>query len=132
TSSMGENAQAPEPQAATETAAEGFNAGELIIGHVSNSTPDHPLIHLPAVFGIDMSVTKHVFMLWVVAALIFVTVTLLVRAYLRRGISAPAGAMNGLEFIVEYVRDSIARPNVGTKWLMTWTPLLLTLFLFIL
>ena len=41
-----------------------------IIGHVANSPPDHPLIHLPAVFGIDLSVSKHVFMLWVVAAIL--------------------------------------------------------------
>ena len=49
------------------TRAEGFNAGELIIGHVANSGLDHPLLHLPPVFGIDFSITKHVFMLWVVA-----------------------------------------------------------------
>ena len=52
-------------------AAEKFNAGEVIIEHVSNSSLDHPLIHLPPLFGIDFSVTKHVFMLWVVAALVF-------------------------------------------------------------
>ena len=31
---------------------------------------DHPLIHLPTSFGIDMSVTKHVLMLWIVAAVV--------------------------------------------------------------
>ena len=40
----------------------------MIIEHVANSALDHPLIHLPAIFGIDLSVTKHVFMLWLVAA----------------------------------------------------------------
>ena len=49
-------------------AAEKFNAGEVIIEHVSNSSIDHPLIHLPTIVGIDLSVTKHVLMLWVVAA----------------------------------------------------------------
>ena len=44
-------------------ASEGFNAGEVIIEHVANSPLDHPLIHLPTIFGIDFSVTKHVFML---------------------------------------------------------------------
>lgn len=125
---MGEHAQAPD----THAAAEGFDVGELIIGHVSNSSADHPLIHLPVVLGIDMSVTKHVFMLWVVAALVFTTVTFIVRAGLRRGVTAPAGAMNLLEVVVEFVRDSIAGPNVGAKWLMTWTPLLLSFFFFIL
>jgi F-type H+-transporting ATPase subunit a len=113
-------------------AAEGFNAGELIIGHVSNSPLDHPLIHLPPVFGIDLSVTKHVFMLWVVAALIFIGVTALVRAYLSKSQRVPTGAMNALEAIVEFIRDAIARPNLGSKWTMVWTPMLLSLFLFIL
>ena len=40
--------------------------------------------------------------------------------------------MNALEAVVEFIRDSIVQPNVGTKWVRTWTPLLLTLFLFIL
>ena len=53
-------------------ASEGFNAGETIINHVSNSSLDHPLIHLPTIAGIDLSVTKHVFMLWLVAAVVFV------------------------------------------------------------
>jgi F-type H+-transporting ATPase subunit a len=128
---MDEHAQTPDLDATAE-AASGFDAGELIIGHVSNSSLDHPLIHLPPVFGIDMSITKHVFMLWLVAAFLFLVVTTLVRSYLKRGTLVPAGAMNALEFVVEFVRDSIARPNVGSKWIMTWTPLLLTLFLFIL
>jgi len=128
---MDEQAQIPEPQTAAE-ASEAFDAGYLIIGHVANSSLDHPLIHLPAVFGIDFSVTKHVFMLWLVAALLFVTITTLVRAYLTKGVSAPTGAMNALEAIVEYIRDAIVRPNVGSKWVMTWTPMLVTLFVFIL
>jgi len=56
---------------AAEKAAEGFNAGEVIIGHVANSSIDHPLIHLPKILGIDFSVTKHVFMIWLVAAVLF-------------------------------------------------------------
>ena len=64
-----------QPHGGPEAPAEGFNAGKVIIEHVSNSGLDHPLIHLPKVFGIDFSVTKHVFMLWLVAALVFVIVT---------------------------------------------------------
>ncbi len=40
--------------------------------------------------------------------------------------------MNGLEAVVEFVRDSIVLPNVGKKWVNTWTPLILTFFVFIL
>ena len=66
-----ETAAAEAGHAAAEAAAEGFNAGETIIEHVANSSIDHPLIHLPKVFGIDLSVTKHVLMLWVVAVALF-------------------------------------------------------------
>jgi hypothetical protein len=69
---------------AAEAAAEGFDAGEVIIEHVANSAIDHPLIHLPTIAGIDFSVTKHVFMLWVVAATVFLVVTLTVRRYVRQ------------------------------------------------
>jgi F-type H+-transporting ATPase subunit a len=120
------------PHAAEEAAKKGFDAGATIIGHVANSSLDHPLIHLPKVYGIDLSVTKHVLMLWVVAALVFLIVTTTVRRYVRQDRLVPAGFMNALEFIVEYIRDEIVRPNVGGKWVGAWTPLLLTLFFFIL
>lgn len=119
-------------QHGAEAASRGFNAGEVIIGHVSNSALDHPLIHLPAVFGIDMSVTKHVFMLWLVATVVFVAVTLTVRRYLRQDRRVPLGFMNALEAVVEFVRDTIVLPNVGRKWVNTWAPLILTFFVFIL
>src|SRR5262249_50723072 len=83
-------------------------------------------------FGIDLSVTKHVLMLWLVAAALFLIVTMTVRGFLRHRAKAPSGFANALEFVVEFIRDSIARPNVGSKWVNTYTPLLLTFFLFIL
>jgi len=115
----------------TAQAHERFNAGETIIEHVSNNH-EHPLIELPRVGGIDFSITKHVFMLWFVAALVFLIVTLTIRRYLRQDRLVPSGFMNGLEAVVEFVRDDIAQPNVGRKWVMTWTPLILTFFFFIL
>jgi len=122
-----------QPEAA-EHAAEGasgtFNAGEVIIGHVSNGP--HPLIHLPTLFGIDFSVTKHVLMLWIAAAVLFVLVTVTVRKFLRQDRPIPTGFMTVLEIIVEFVRDSIVEPNVGRKWTKTWTPTVLTIGLFIL
>ena len=117
---------------AAENAAEKFNAGRTIIEHVSNSSHEHPLIHLPAIGGIDFSVTKHVLMLWVVAAVVAVVATSVVRRYLKQERPIPSGFMNALEAMVEYVRDSIVQPNVGSKWVNTWTPLILTLFVFIL
>ena len=119
-------------QHAAGEAAEKFKAGEVIIEHVSNSAIDHPLIHLPTVFGIDFSVTKHVLMLWLVAGLVFTIVTWTVRRYLKQDRLVPTGFMGAIEAMVEFIRDSIVLPNVGKKWVHTWTPLILTLFVFIL
>ncbi len=112
-------------------AAEKFNAGETIIHHVSNSSIEEPLFHLPTVAGIDLSVTKHVLMLWLVAAAVLLIVIPTVRRYLAQDRRVPSGFMNALEAVVEFIRDSIALPNVGRKWVNTYTPLLLTFFVFI-
>ncbi len=117
---------------AEELAEQGFDAGEVIIEHVSNSSLDHPIWHLPTVLGIDFSVTKHVFMLWFVAVIVFAVVTLTTRRYLRQERLIPSGFMNGLEYLVESIRDSLVLPNVGPKFVNAWTPLILTFFVFIL
>ena len=113
-------------------AAEPFDAGKTIIEHVSNSSIEHPLFHLPTIMGVDLSVTKHVLMLWLVSAAIFFVVTAAVRRYLRQDRQIPSGFMNALEAGVDFIRESIVRPNVGDKWVDTWTPLLVSLFIFIL
>jgi len=109
----------------------GFNPGEVIIEHVSNSSIDHPIIELPTVLGINFSVTKHVLMLWIVAVLLFVLITWSTRKYLKQDRPVPTGFMNALEAVVQFIRDSIVLPNVGKKFVNTWTPLVLTLFFFI-
>ncbi len=116
------------PQA---TGSEGFNAGEVIIEHVSNSSIDHPILELPTLLGINFSVTKHVLMLWIVATLLFVIITWSTRKYLKQDRPVPSGFMNALEAVVQFIRDSIVLPNVGERFLNTWTPLILTFFFFI-
>ena len=109
----------------------GFNPGEVIIEHVSNSSIDHPIFELPTVLGINFSVTKHVLMLWIVAVLLFVLITWSTRKYLKQDRPIPTGFMNALEAVVQFIRDSIVLPNVGKKFVNTWTPLVLTFFFFI-
>jgi len=106
--------------------------GPYIIGHVSNSDSSHPILHLPSIFGIDMSVTKHVLMLWIVAIAVSVSIIIPVRRYLRQTAYKPSIASSAIEAIVQFIRDSIVTPNVGPKWVNTWTPLILTFFFFIL
>jgi F-type H+-transporting ATPase subunit a len=108
-----------------------FDAGKIIIEHVSNAK-DHPIVHLPTLMGIDFSISKHVMMLWLVAAFVFIVATVAIRRYLKQDQPIPSGFMNGLEALVEFIRDSIVAPNVGHRWVNTWTPLVLTLFIFIL
>ena len=109
--------------------AEPFNAGETIIEHIADNA-SQPIISLPKILGIDFSITKHVFMLWLVAILVFVVITWVVRRYQKQG-PVPSGLGNVLEFVVEWIRDSIVLPNVGEKWVNTWAPLILTFFFFI-
>src|SRR5262245_44587755 len=106
-------------QHAGEHGAAPFDAGKTIIEHVSNSSIEHPLIQLPTVMGVDLSVTKHVLMLWLVSATIFFVVTAAVRAYLRQDRLIPSGFMNALEAGVDFIRETIVRPNVGDKWVDT-------------
>lgn len=116
---------------AADHAEEGFNAGEVIIDHVANGPLDHPIVHLPYVAGIDLSITKHVLMLWIVATIVFVSITLATRRYLKQERPVPTGFINAIEWLVEALRDSVVLPNVGPKYVKTWTPLILTFFCFI-
>ena len=106
--------------------------GPYIIGHVSNSDQSHPIFHFPTIFGIDMSVTKHVLMLWIVAFVVSLFVIIPIRKYIRQTSYNPSKASSAIEAIVQFIRDSIVSPNVGPKWVNTWTPLVLTFFFFIL
>ena len=130
--------RAEEAQASAESAVAGhgagevFNAGEVIIEHVANSSLEHPILHLPPIAGIDFSVTKHVMMLWLVSGGLFLVITLATRRYLAQERRIPTGFMNALEWVVQAIRDSIVLPNVGAKFVNVWMPLVLTLFVFIL
>ena len=110
--------------------------GPNIIHHVSNTFSEtdafHPIISLPTFFGINFSVSKHVLMLWIVALLLFLTIVIPVRRFIASGKNVPSGWVNAIEAISKFIRDTIAKPNVGDKWVMTWAPLLMTFFFFIL
>ena len=106
--------------------------GPNIIHHVSNSDISHPIIHFPKLFGIDFSVTKHVLMLWIVAIIVAVVLVIPVQKYVKSNGKEKSRWMVMIEYITEFIRNAISSPNVGPKWVMTWTPLFLTFFFFIL
>ena len=105
--------------------------GDNIIHHVSNSDIEHPILHLPHLYNIDMSVTKHVLMLWIVAVSVGLFVIIPVQKFVKQNKLIPSGLMNFIEIIVTFVRDTIVKPNVGSKWVNSWAPLILTFLFFI-
>ena len=106
--------------------------GPNIIHHVSNSDITNPIVFVPKLYGIDFSITKHVFMLWLVAIIVATVVIFPIQRYVKSSGKEKSRWVTLIEYIVEFIRDAISYPNVGPKWVMTWTPLFLTFFFFIL
>ncbi len=126
--------------AATSTAeqASKFNFGELLDHMKDSRWVDTPFGHValpqipPIVIGgmsIDLSVTKHVFFLWVAGLMLCIIAISTARRY--RKTLVPSGLSNALEFMIIFVRDDIVLPNMG-KGGLPYLPYLLTTFFFIL
>ena len=80
----------------------------------------------------DVSITKNVAsMLITVFALLFVFISV-ASAYKKTGVtSAPKGMQSFLEPLILFVRDDVAKPNIGAKY-VKFMPFLLTIFFFVL
>jgi F-type H+-transporting ATPase subunit a len=82
---------------------------------------------------IDLSITKNVFSILVVASLLFFIFMKVAKAYKTRGShQAPTGLQNMLEPIILFVRDDLAKAMMPAKAVDRYLPYLLTLFFFIL
>lgn len=78
----------------------------------------------------DLSITKNVASLLVSVLLLLVIFISIGNGYKKRGIGAPKGLSAWLEPIIIFVRDDIARPNLGDQY-HRFMPYLLTVFFFI-
>jgi F-type H+-transporting ATPase subunit a len=79
---------------------------------------------------IDLSITKGVLTIMIVALLMFFLFTSLARSYAKNGgISSGFGRL--FEPIVIYIRDEIAIPNIGEKHYKKYMSYLLTIFFFV-
>ena len=79
---------------------------------------------------IDLSITKGVLTIMVVALLMFFLFTSLAKSYAKNGgISSGFGRL--FEPIVIYIRDEIAIPNIGEKHYKKYMSYLLTIFFFV-
>lgn len=83
---------------------------------------------------IDMSISRHLFFAWLSMAIVLLIMIRLAGMY-KKGIgrdTAPTGLFQNLfETLIIFVRDEIARPNLGNK-ADKYIPYLLTVFFFIL
>jgi F-type H+-transporting ATPase subunit a len=80
----------------------------------------------------DFSITKNVASLFVSIFLILAIFLSVGAAYKKRGVtSAPKGLQSFMEPVVLFVRDEVAKPNIGHKY-AKYMPFLLTIFFLIL
>jgi F-type H+-transporting ATPase subunit a len=86
--------------------------------------------HATNVKPIDFSITKNVVMIIITGLLMLWLFTSLAKSYAKNG-SIPTGAGRFFEPIILYIRDDIARPNIGEKRYNKYMPFLLTVFFFI-
>jgi F-type H+-transporting ATPase subunit a len=110
-----------------------FDAGETIAHHIMDSqTMELPFVgtvHLPTLHlgPWALPITRHVVMLWVAAAIVVVIAGIAAR---RRAL-VPGRTQSLVEILVVFVRDELARKNIGPHG-DRFVPYLITTFFFIL
>jgi len=120
-------------QAAEHGGSEPFNAGNMILEHIldSDHLDFHPFGTIPLpqihILGLDLSITRHVAMMWL-ASIVLIVVAVLAARIQKRG----AGRLGQVaETVVLFVRDELAIPNIGHHG-ARYVPYLVSTFLFIL
>ncbi len=88
------------------------------------------IVHEDGGFTLDMSITKNVATLMLVALIMIFIFTSVAKAYGRREGQAPKGLQSFMEPLILFVRDEVVKPNLGNKT-DRYLPYLLTVFFFI-
>lgn len=99
---------------------------------------DHDHIHAVREDGsvhenlIDLSMTKNVVQMLLALAVLVLILTSVAKKYKVNGAKkAPSGLQNAVEPVITFVRDDVAKPNLGHRY-QKYMPYLLTVFFFIL
>ena len=106
-----------------------------IMHHVmdSNQISFGPLgnLYLPhlQIFGFNISITRDIFIMWFVSAVLVVLLLAAARGYKKSLV--PKGISNFFEVIIDFVKNEIVKPAIG-KGYEPYMPYMLTLFFFIL
>lgn len=93
--------------------------------YINMAADNHPENAHP----LDLSITKLVFSMFVSMLLLLLIFGLSARRYTKDGV--PKGIAKFTEPLVVFIRDEVARPNIGEKHYRRFLPFLLTLFFFI-
>lgn len=81
---------------------------------------------------LDLSITKNVAQMFISAIVLFLLFTSIAKAYKTTGVtSAPKGKQSFFEPLIVFVRDDLAKGNIGPKY-EKYVPYLLTVFFLIL
>ncbi len=127
------------PQDHGPSSGQDFDLGrDVLADHILNSPDYHGLfgtaIHFPRweLWGIDLSIDKHTFLLLVAAVLATTAVVWAARVVARAGPGqAPSGFANAVEAMFVFFRDDVCKSNIGPGY-QRFLPFVLTLFFFIL
>jgi F-type H+-transporting ATPase subunit a len=78
----------------------------------------------------DLSITKNVLSMLISVVIILWLMTSAAKKYKKGVVAAPKGFQNALESVIIFLRDEVAKPNLGKKH-GKYMPMLLTVFFFI-
>ncbi|WP_240409935.1 F0F1 ATP synthase subunit A [Flavisolibacter nicotianae] len=100
---------------------------EQIVAVDNNGTP------ISNIKVYDLSITRNVVQMFIALTILVLLMTSIAKRY-RTGqglTSAPKGWQNAVEPVIQFIRDEVAKPNIGHRY-KRYMPLLLTIFFFIL
>jgi F-type H+-transporting ATPase subunit a len=92
---------------------------------------DHVLATHEAVEFVDISITKNVASLILSVIILFAVFLTVAKRYRQYPLQPPTGIQSAFEPIIVFIRDEIARPNIGEKKFEKFMPYLLSVFFFI-
>ncbi|NDP28110.1 MAG: F0F1 ATP synthase subunit A [Flavobacterium sp.] len=104
--------------------------GKILVEEIKTIKDGKEVVTEKELQPIDLSITKGVFTIMIVALLMFLLFTSLAKSFAKNG-GISAGAGRFFEPIVLYIRDEIAIPNIGEKHYKKYMSYLLTIFFFV-
>ncbi len=98
--------------------------------HIKVLTPDGQVDEAISAKVYDFSITKNVAALFISVIVVLLVFGSVASSYKKRVGKAPKGLQSWIEPIIVFIRDDIAKPNIGYKF-EKFMPFLLTIFFFI-